>query len=173
MIRTVTTDDAEALGTIHVRSWQAAYRGLMPNDYLDSLDGFIERRVETHRRLASIDGTRHTYLLSEDDGVPVAFLYAAPSRDEDSDDDTAEILMIYALHSHWGQGHGGALMSQGLIDLARIGYQSVMLWVLDGNDRAIRFYEACGFVADGVAKTDEIDGQIVQERRFVRLLKTG
>jgi hypothetical protein len=39
VIRQPTVDDADALGRTHVRAWQAAYRGgLMPDEYLDSLD---------------------------------------------------------------------------------------------------------------------------------------
>ena len=32
-VRHARVDDALALGLVHVRAWQAAYRGQMPDDY--------------------------------------------------------------------------------------------------------------------------------------------
>lgn len=36
-VRTARPTDAAAMGALVVRAWQAAYRGLMPDDYLDGL----------------------------------------------------------------------------------------------------------------------------------------
>ena len=41
-LRRATVDDAPAIAGVHVRTWQAAYRGLMPQALLDSLT--FERR---------------------------------------------------------------------------------------------------------------------------------
>jgi hypothetical protein len=38
IVRPAAPDDVDALGQIHVRAWQAAYRGVMPDAYLDALD---------------------------------------------------------------------------------------------------------------------------------------
>lgn len=38
LIRPATAGDAAQIGLVHVRSWQAAHRGLVPQDYLDHLD---------------------------------------------------------------------------------------------------------------------------------------
>ncbi|MGH9204942.1 MAG: GNAT family N-acetyltransferase, partial [Acidimicrobiales bacterium] len=37
-VRTAQAGDKQAVAGVHVRSWQAAYRGLMPDAYLDGLD---------------------------------------------------------------------------------------------------------------------------------------
>jgi len=36
-IRPASVNDADAVGEVHVRAWQSAYRGEMPDDYLDGL----------------------------------------------------------------------------------------------------------------------------------------
>ena len=36
-VRHARAGDAPDLGLVHVRAWQAAYRGQMPDDYLDGL----------------------------------------------------------------------------------------------------------------------------------------
>ena len=37
MIRHAVAGDADAMGRLHVRAWQSAYRGMMPDEYLDGL----------------------------------------------------------------------------------------------------------------------------------------
>ena len=36
-VRRATPEDAAGVAGVHVRSWQVAYRGLLPDDYLDGL----------------------------------------------------------------------------------------------------------------------------------------
>lgn len=47
-VRLADPDDALGIGTVHVVSWQAAYRGVVAQDYLDSLDP--AQRGENWRR---------------------------------------------------------------------------------------------------------------------------
>jgi hypothetical protein len=37
LLRAATPRDALGVARVHVRSWQLAYRGLLPDDYLDQL----------------------------------------------------------------------------------------------------------------------------------------
>ena len=37
--------DASAIAEAHIRSWQAAYRGWLPDEMLSGLDAHLERRV--------------------------------------------------------------------------------------------------------------------------------
>ncbi|MEM8903844.1 MAG: hypothetical protein AAGF02_09095, partial [Actinomycetota bacterium] len=39
VIRPFTVDDADQFGLVHVRAWQATYRGTMTDEFLDALDG--------------------------------------------------------------------------------------------------------------------------------------
>jgi hypothetical protein len=48
MIRSATPGDARAIATIHVEAWRAAYRGIVPDEYLDSLS--IDGRESTWRQ---------------------------------------------------------------------------------------------------------------------------
>jgi RimJ/RimL family protein N-acetyltransferase len=47
---------------------------------------------------------------------------------------------------------------------------SASLWVLAGNDRALRFYESLGFRPDGVVRDEVLGGQPVTELRLLRSL---
>lgn len=46
-IRLAVPDDAAGIATVHVKTWQFAYKGQIPNSYLDSLS--VEKRTETWR----------------------------------------------------------------------------------------------------------------------------
>jgi hypothetical protein len=61
--------DARAVAEVHVRSWQAAYRGLLPQDYLDGLDLTLDKR-EAYWREAIIQGGPGL-LVAEVDGAVV------------------------------------------------------------------------------------------------------
>ena len=49
----------------------------------------------------------------------------------------------------WGAGHGSALHEAAMDHLAKEGFGEAVLWVLEGNERARRFYERRGWRADG------------------------
>ncbi len=78
-------------------------------------------------------------------------------------------MTLYALPEVWGRGVGRALWQADLGALRERGYFEVTLWVLDGNERALSFYEAAGFTADGTTKTEQWrDGLEILERRMTR-----
>ncbi len=169
-IRVGHIDDAEQLAEVHVRSWQAAYRGLLPQDYLDGLEPAT--RVQRWRRsVQNADGPRgETLVATDDDGTIAGFANMGPTRDEDEDGTVAEVSAIYLAPGAWGQGYGRALMGAALARLAQAGYEQVTLWVLDSNARARRFYEAAGFQPDGAVKVDDSLGFRLTEARYRRSL---
>lgn len=153
-IRPAQASDAPAIATVHVRSWQAAYRGLIPQDYLDGLDP-VARTARSESALAETDWPRRGVLVAEDAGLVIGFAGFGPSRDADLDPRAVgEISTIYLLPAAWGQGHGRALMEAALVTLGQAGYAEAALWVLDTNQRARRFYEAGGWQPDDTVKDE-------------------
>jgi hypothetical protein len=61
-------------------------------------------------------------------------------------------------------------MAVALGRLGEAGFGRVILWVLDSNVRARRFYEAGGWHADGTAKQDDSFGVPMTEVRYRRSL---
>jgi ribosomal protein S18 acetylase RimI-like enzyme len=163
-VRAATSADASAIATVHVGSWQAAYRGLMPDDHLDSLD--IGVRAERWRRW--IDSGLGTVFVARVDDDVVGFAASLASRDDDSE--CGEVSAIYLLPDAWDQRVGRALMDATLVQLAEQGFDEVTLWVLEGNERAIRFYERAGFSPDGSTKVDDSRGFPLHEVRYRRAL---
>jgi ribosomal protein S18 acetylase RimI-like enzyme len=148
-IRRATTRDADALARIHIDSWRSAYRGLVPDLYLDSLD--YAKRAERFRE--SLAGNAEETYLAERHGEISGFLILGDCRDPDVDKNTiGEIRGIYLAPGHWRRGTGTLLCRHGEQILNDHGYRSAILWVFAGNMRARRFYEAMGYKADGASK---------------------
>lgn len=168
-IRPARDDDAAQLGVVHVLSWQAAYRGLLPQHFLDGLDP--ARRARLWERTLGEPAPRSGVVVADAGDRLAGFAHFCPSRDEDADPArTGELSSIYLLPESWGRGVGRQLMTAALAGLAEAGYGQATLWVLDSNDRARRFYRMAGWAVDGAVKQEEGPGFTLTEVRYRRPL---
>jgi ribosomal protein S18 acetylase RimI-like enzyme len=169
-IRLARPVDAPQIALVHVRSWQGAYRGLLPQFYLDGLDP-AQRVGRWERSLREADLTRAGVMVAEEGESLLGFVSYCRSRDDDADPGrTGEISAIYLLPDAWGKGVGRQLMDAALERLAEEGFGQATLWVLDSNVRARRFYEAGGWSADGAVKQDKRLGFPITEARYRKSL---
>lgn len=162
MIRSAVATDAEALGALHIRAWQEAYRGQFPDLFLDGLD--LERRIEWFGR--AIDEGREI-LVAESGGSVAGF----SSFGRSGSDGWGELYAIYVDPDHWGEGHGRRLMTATESRLGDIGFDRAFLWVLDSNGQARQFYEGQGWVLGKPLKIEEIGGIQVTEVRYEKDLR--
>jgi ribosomal protein S18 acetylase RimI-like enzyme len=162
-VRRATASDAPAIGRVHVRAWQAAYRGQMPEEYLDGLRP--EDRTAYWEAVLAREDLRGVVLVAEQAGEVVGFAAAGPSRDPEG---AGELYAINLDPGHWGTGAGRALLEAAQEELARLGFAESVLWVLPGNTRARRFYEAAGWADDGSERTSEVFGIALAEVRYRR-----
>ena len=156
--------DALDLAKIHVETWQCAYRGQVPDDYLDGLS--IEKRCQTWKdNLSKQDSNICTY-VAEVAGVLAGFCSVGKSRDDDADEEMGELMGIYVGPQFINQGVGSTLMQKGLDYLKECDFTSVTLWVLTTNQQARSFYEHKGWVADGSIKVEPREGFELHETRY-------
>ncbi|HYY80155.1 MAG TPA: GNAT family N-acetyltransferase [Actinomycetes bacterium] len=164
-IRRASVEDAAAIGAVHVRAWQAAYRGQMPDGYLDGLRA--SDRADGWARSLARERDDARVLVAERDGAVVGFAVVGPAQDP------AGLGELYAINvdpDRWGGGAGRALLEAAQASLAALGHAEAVLWVLPGNRRARRFYERAGWSADGAERTQEVQGVVVDEVRYRRRL---
>lgn len=170
-IREMVLPDCERVAEIRVRGWQSAYKGLIPQSYLDALgvEQDAQRRREHFERS---DGTV-VNLVAERDGEVVGWACHGPYRDDEvraDDTGAAELYAIYVHPDRAGAGAGRALLTASTGRCAAAGYERMLLWVLKGNERARRFYERAGFGPDGAEEPFEVEGVAVPEVRYARIL---
>ncbi|MFE3170958.1 GNAT family N-acetyltransferase [Amycolatopsis sp. NPDC059090] len=168
VIRPATPEDASGIAAVHVGSWQAAYAGLLPDEFLSGLS--IETREQFWASNLADTSRRHTVLTASTAASITGFAVFGPSRDDDATPQTGELSSIYLLRSEWGRGLGRALHEECVRGLSTQ-FETATLWVLSTNTRARTFYERAGWVMDGKTKVETMsDGAVTLEEVRYRLL---
>jgi GNAT superfamily N-acetyltransferase len=165
-VRDAEPADAAAIARVHVRAWQAAYRGLMPEDFLDALRP--EDR-ESRYTLGSSDPAAPRTILAVRENAVIGFATIGPSRDEDVPG-AGELYALYIDPLHWRGGVGRTLLIESRDRLQRAGHQHALLWVLAGNETAARFYRTDGWREDGTTREEDPWGPVVTVARYRRTL---
>lgn len=112
----------------------------------------------------------HRMLVAETDRSITGCATFGQCRDPE-DAGRGELAGLYVLPGSWGAGIGHALVDRAADELRGEGSSDAYLWVLHGNERAIRFYERHGWHADGTERFGEAGGATqLRELRHVRRL---
>ncbi|HEY2477584.1 MAG TPA: GNAT family N-acetyltransferase [Solirubrobacterales bacterium] len=190
-LREARRGDELAVAEVHVRSWQEAYRGLMPAEFLDALDPRDRAGRYTFEAtgadapttvLAVVSGegdaedlslTNCWEVRSGSSASPferiAGFVTYGPSRDEDLPG-LAEIRALYVDPDCHRGGLGRMLMAEARSRLAAEGYEEAFLWVLRGNTRGATFYEREGWRPDGTTRLENPYDIVSEVHRFRRPL---
>lgn len=153
------TDDRMAVSRVYEESWKTAYRGILPDAYLDGIPigHWMTARTTgpTDRTLLLLDGT---------DIVGVSTVCQSRFADRP---DWGEVVSLYLRPAYMDRGHGGPLLEAAVQELRQQGFDRIFLWVLEENARARHFYEKHGFTFSGDSREDEIGGKTIREVRYV------
>ncbi|MFF5476565.1 GNAT family N-acetyltransferase [Streptomyces sp. NPDC012935] len=170
-IRPMTLADCDRVAEIRIGGWQTAYQGLIPQSYLDALD--VAQDAGRRRAYFSQSGAGVVDLVAERGGRIAGWACHGPYRDGEVRTDDAELYAIYVDPGQYGTGIGRSLLQESVRRCTAAGHARMLLWVLKDNAHARRFYERCGFRADGAEEPFEVDGVEVPEVRYARALGSG
>lgn len=170
-IRWAVPADALSIAEVNVRSWKAAYPGLIPQSYLDELTP--EARLGSWRSIlasANPPSTGTLVLVGEGTGsteVLEGFATIGATRDADLDrEEVGEVMALYLDPPAWGKGRGAALLNAAVEELSNAGFRLATLWVLGTNERARRFYERLGWRPDGTSKLHDWTAFVATDVRY-------
>ena len=153
-IRTAGVQDLETVSRIHALSWKTAYRGILPDDFLNQL---------SYRRwVAPLKDMMEQGLeirVIEEEEKPFGCITFSAARDQ-AFAGWGEIVSFHLLLEARGKGYGRLLIQDAVRQLKEKGYSKIYLWVLEKNERARRFYEKNGFTWNG----DRLKGKKAGER---------
>jgi GNAT superfamily N-acetyltransferase len=175
-VRRAEPDDADDLGEVHVRAWQAGYLGMMPAAFLESFSA--PERAGWWRRNLSEPSTLGETSVAVIGSRVVGFAVYGDAREQpeplpDIDAGATPTGELYALNvhpDHWSGGVGSALIADAHAGLTAAGHRNALLWVVRDNARARVFYERRGWSADGVEHVRDLQGATVPEVRYTRTL---
>ena len=168
-VRTAEPSDAAAIGRLVVRAWQRAYRGLMPDDYLNGLRADDRAAMWTDILTNKLGPRSAVYAGENNDGQVVGFVAVGG----EADDPQATRGEVYALNvdpNFWQHGVGRALLTAGCDHLRDVGFNTAVLWVHPGNTRACGFFNAQGWLTDGTERRIDALGVEVPVVRYRRNL---
>lgn len=140
----------------HRLCWKETYEPLLGRKAVESRD------FESELSLAlSLDEKTEFVAVADGDVIGMAG-YLLESEEEPG---KAAITGLYVLKRWQNQGIGKALLTA---CQERIGRQPTVLWTLKDNDKAISFYNHCGWKATGKEKEEIIDGISLNVKQMIK-----
>lgn len=158
-VRRAVPNDAASIASVHIRTWQIAYRGQLPEAFLDQLSDELARRTEFWRTHITAPPENTEIWVAPNEERVNAFVALGPARGA-APKVSGEVYAIYVDPHDWNRGFGRTLFTHATARLTALGFSSAMLWVLASNARARRFYQLAGWTADGSTKTEALPGGI-------------
>ncbi|MDR1159402.1 MAG: GNAT family N-acetyltransferase [Syntrophomonadaceae bacterium] len=155
-----TVDCVSDMGFIHSKSWQAAYRGIIPDNVVD--DFLPEKRAAIFQKVITTNPEEY-YLFKVDD-IPAGIGSLYKNYEENMDETEGEIYSIYFHPDFWGTLATHKAVEFCLDRLKELGFKRIVIWVLQDNIRARKFYEKHGFTLDGAQQILEIGKPLVEVR---------
>lgn len=154
-IRYVSPDDnLKEISNVYEQSWKYAYKNIIPQSYLDSIP-------KGHWVESLSKGNRENMVVTENNLI-VGTSSLGRSRWEKYRE-CGEIVSLYLLPEYIGKGYGRALFDRVIKELNAMGFEYAVLWALEENTRARKFYEKYGFLFNGECRQDNIGGKEIQE----------
>ncbi|MBQ8654967.1 MAG: GNAT family N-acetyltransferase [Clostridia bacterium] len=155
--------DAALISHINATSWRKAYRGIIPQHYLDRLPD--EYWVPSVR--AWLDSGRFSALIVLEDKKPQGACIYGRSRDE-SLAGWGEIVSLYLLPEARRRGLGSRLLEEAVSRLQADGYARLFVWSFEKNLPADAFYRRHGFFPSTDRESVPLGGAVIHERRYVK-----
>lgn len=151
-------DDRLAVSHVYEQSWKHAYRGIIPDAYLD---GIPEGRWAEGLNQPG----REAFVVLEEGRIVGTSSYCASRLPEM--EGWGEVISIYLLPEAMGKGYGRALLRAVVQALEEMGFRKIFLWVLEENRRARMFYEKAGFTRSGRELEVCIGGRNMREVQYI------
>ena len=159
-IRLAKPVDALDMAEVHARSWEVAYKDIIPMEYIKAKNA---TRPEQFKRIITNENTMR-YVIQVD-GKTVGIMAIDEPQDDDVGDDYYELHGIYLHPDYYRKGIGTQAVDFAFDKARKLGKRYMNVWVFAENYNSIKFYEKCGFVADGKTKPHEY-GKIVESIRM-------
>lgn len=160
-IRKMNFEDAASVARISTHGWQKAYRGLMPDQFLDSID-INQRKINWEKVIK--DDSENVQIVADDNGHILGFASGLLNRFKDKLIDCEyELVAIYVDPNSWRSGIGKMLLNEFKAQLKTRGYQKMAVWVLRDNHLARKFYETEGGILTDATKVFKIGDSKLRE----------
>jgi len=139
-LRAAVLSDAEAISRVQTSSWQSSYRGILPDSILDTMD--TARRAAMRREILLDADALNLVAYDTTHRELVGFCNAGRSRRQGPR--VGELYEIYIVDRAKRFGLGRDLFEATTAWCRARQMTSLIIWVLEANQHARRFYAAMG-----------------------------
>ncbi|HEY9226986.1 MAG TPA: N-acetyltransferase [Gemmatimonadaceae bacterium] len=164
-LRTGSLDDVERIAKLQLASWRVTYAAELSRALLENQD--VADWADDWRRCMAA-GER--VILAEDGDALAGFVACGPARGATTADAEWEIYNIHVAPDLHGRGIGGKLLEAAAALGREYGARQLVLWVVETNQTARRFYESKGMRWDGGAQDAPMETEMLHEVRYRRVL---
>lgn len=147
--------DAPDMAEIISRSWEAAYKDIIPAEAIRKQNA---TRLSLFKRIITEKNDSQYVIRAEGKTVGIMSL-ALPQKEDIEvfdgigiDDRFYKLHGIYLHPDVYRKGIGRQAVHFAEQKALDYGKSNMILWVFAENTGSIRFYEACGYLADGAVK---------------------
>ncbi|WP_395694864.1 GNAT family N-acetyltransferase [Nocardioides sp.] len=167
-VRVAWADDAAAIAELQLRTWRAAYAGLLPPD---ALPADVEGAAAAwHAALTRPGDARNRVLVALERNRVVGFAITSPAGDPDCDPVAdGELAELTVDPGERGKGHGSRLLQAAVDTMRADRFSRGVLWAIASDDELRAFLTAAGWAPDQAHRElalDEAGGTTVKQVRL-------
>ena len=152
LIRKAKYEDIEQIVDINIEDWKKVYRGIIDDVILDNLNR--KEKIEKWKKHYNLE---NVIVVEQDEEILGYCRYDDNAVYQNTDIDS-EIMAIYVRYNKIACGIGEKLVKYVMNDLKNKNKSKMVIWCLQKNENARRFYEKMG-------------GKLLQEEKY--LIKDG
>ena len=145
-IREAEINDSIGIARVHVDAWHETYKGLINDNYLNSLS-YDEKAQKWRNNIKARTQTQKIFVLENESKDIVGFAFYGLNSQKEYEYDI-DLHALYILKAYQNKGYGSKLMQAAVKELVNSGYNSLIIWALKDNAYC-RFYEKLGGVKAG------------------------
>lgn len=137
-IRKVKYEDIEQIVDINIKDWKKGYKGIIDDEILDNLNR--EEKIEKwreHYRTGNV-------IVAEENGEILGYCKYEDNTVYKNTNIDSEIIAIYVDCDKLGNGVGSKLVEYAMADLKNKNKTKMIIWCLEKNKNARKFYEKMG-----------------------------
>lgn len=163
VIKNATIDDIEEVAKLHINSWYETYRGIISQNYLDSMKNNLSKRIERMKNEFNLRTMIIGIINNEIIGFSEFVFSNEFSKDLDID---CELCGLYIKNGYKNLGYGSKMFEYVINIFKEKNKRKMGLWCVKDNIPAISFYEKKGGILS-TEKTFTIDNQEYNEVNYI------
>jgi len=165
IIHKALPEDAQNYADCHISCWQTAYKGIVPDEYLEKMLVDRQKMVDRYKERLTNPGTCEHYCVLYEEKM-IGFITIDKSIKNDDLNNTG-IWAVYLIEEFRNRGFGKKMLDFSIKELKSVAPKEISLWVFEENVKARRFYEKNNFIYSNIKREVDWYGKPLSQLKYV------